>query len=157
MLESLQFLIGPKGADGARAIVDASSGARLGFAIWREGGGPWWWPTAPVLAVHEDEDAPLVFTVQRRWNWPPRREVRDAEGNRIGELIGDWIRDEYARRVATRVCAGGQTLLINRERKVLARYRVDSKGLHFAFATEETEGDPFQKMLLLAAGLIDGT
>src|SRR4051794_24242174 len=95
MLEHRTLLLCPRGPDGARAILDAETGAPIGSV--RHEPGPWWWPGAAVLAVHEHEDAPLLFTVRRRWGLPPRREVYDADGHRVGDLIGPLVRNEYGR------------------------------------------------------------
>ncbi len=154
MLEHTCLVICPTAPDGSRAIADASGTALLGVAMWRRGCGRWWWPEGSILAVHEHDDTPLVFTVQRRWNWPPRREVRDADGNRVGELIGDWVRDEFGRHIAVRKRHVDQTLLIDRAGKALATYRPDSAGRNITFSPE-VAGDPFVKMLLLAAVLLD--
>jgi len=156
MLELSRLLIEPLGPDGVRGIVDGDSGGRVGFATWRPSRYSWWWPGSPTLSVHEQLDAPVVFTVHRRWNWPPRREVRDAEGNSVGELIGDWVRDQTSRRVATRVRREGHAAaFLDAEGTPLASYWVDGDGMHFDFAPE-VAGEPFLKMVLLAAALING-
>ena len=50
----------------ARAVLDALTGAPLGFAGWRRRAWPRWL-SRPVLAVHEADDAPLLFTVHGLW------------------------------------------------------------------------------------------
>src|SRR5690242_16884251 len=84
----------------ARAVLDALTGQPLGFAGWRRGG-PWpRWLARPVLAVHESDDAPLLFTVHGLWSLSARWEVRDADGNRLGALCGPLIKDRFGRPLA---------------------------------------------------------
>src|SRR5204862_4081292 len=80
MLEHPALLLPPPGPDGARPILDADSRKKVGFAAWRPLPGLRGWLSGSVLKVHEEEDAPLLFTVGRRWKGSARHEVRDAEG-----------------------------------------------------------------------------
>jgi len=156
MLEAPRLLIGPPAADGSRTIVDAATEQVLGTAEWQGSTGSWWWPRPRILAVHEHvhEDRPLLFTVRRRWNWPPRREVADAEGIPIGELIGDWLRDACSRRRAVRSRQDLETTLIDKDGEPLASYEWVPCGLQFEFVPHMAD-DPYLKMLLLAAALCD--
>src|SRR3954454_14029752 len=102
MLETRTLLLRARTPDGVRPIVDAGTGAPLGYAHQTAPGGPaWWrWLAGPVLEVREQDDEPLLFTVRRAWALLPRREVRDAEGHWVGTLLGPYLEDRYGRRVA---------------------------------------------------------
>ncbi len=70
-----------------------------------EADGPWWRVFGrDVLAVHEHEDEPLLFTVRRAWSLLPRREVRDADGQRVGSLLGRLVQDRYGQTLAAVQC-----------------------------------------------------
>ena len=138
-------------------VIHACSGAVLGVAGWRKPQSWTWlsWLLPPVLAVHENDDAPLLFTVHRRWRWLSSWEVRDADGRVVGTVCGPLLRDRLGRRLA----------LCEREESDNSVRVRDDTGCHlmslttlpherrltFALAVEK---DPFLKMLLLAAALL---
>jgi hypothetical protein len=107
------------------------------------------------LAVHEEEDEPLVFTVHRAWGLWPRREVRDAEGRPVGSLCGGRITDMDGRPVAELAVSGddGERVWCGRGGRELARLTPGPDGLRLSFSPDV--GDPFVRMLLLAAVLAD--
>ena len=68
MLEGQGLVLRPwaPAAEGAtRAILDAATGAPLGFARWRRTASGW--PRRPLLEVFETEDAALLCTAHARW------------------------------------------------------------------------------------------
>jgi hypothetical protein len=139
----------------ARCVLDALSGEALGFAGWRRGG-PWpRWLARPVLAVHEMDDAPLVFTVHGLWGLSGRWEVRDADGNVLGTLCGALIRDRFGRNLALwERPPGGIGRARDGDGRDLMTVMATTEGTRVAFASD-AERNPFLKMLLLAAALVD--
>lgn len=160
MLEQQRLLIktGEPSPDRKRLILDAGTHAPLGYAAWLPCTGPRWlrWLTPPALAVHEAEDEPLLFTVQRPWGLLRRWEVRDADEHRVG-TFRDWVvLDRYDRRLARIERAGPAALRFRGpEGNELASLARGAEGMELAFAAE-LEGEPFAKMLLLAPALVLG-
>ena len=142
------------GLEPARAVSDALTGAPLGFAGWRRRGGSWWrWLSRPVLAVHENDDAPLLFTVHGLWGLAARWEVRDAEGNVLGVLSGALVKDRFGRNLARWERADDVTRARDGDGRELLTATTTADGKRVAFAPE-ADGNPFLKMLLLAAVLV---
>jgi hypothetical protein len=158
MLEQRVLLVQPRTTAGTQPILDAESGRPLGFACWWPApAGPWWRRLAPaVVAVHEQEDEPLVFTVRRAWSLWPRREVRDADGHPVGSLRGGRIHDASGRPVAELTAAdgSGERAFRGRGGRELARLASRPESLRLAFNPDVK--DPFVRMLLLAAVLGEG-
>jgi hypothetical protein len=155
MLETNVLLLRPAVAGQPRVIADAATGKVVGVARVQPGSerGLFAALLGPVLAVHELEEEPLVFTVRRCFLWP-QREVRDAEGERIGYVSPRAVRDRnrllYAgmRREAGGVayqCVNGA---------MLATTRHTRGGVELSI-TDVIRADPFAKMLLLAAALLE--
>jgi hypothetical protein len=158
MLEQPALLLRPwpdaATADGAarRPILDPATGAVLGFARWQAPPGKrWWsWLVPAVLAVHEAEDEPLLFTVCRFWGLGPSWVVRDADDRLVATVRRRRIEDRF-----------GQTLLLvesgpdgacrflgqsGREAGTLTH---SAEGIHVTFAA----ANPFTRMALLATAL----
>ncbi|HTU89653.1 MAG TPA: hypothetical protein VMF69_06110 [Gemmataceae bacterium] len=133
-----------------RDIVDGDSGAVLGYARWEPEPAPWWRRLfgQGVLAVHEQEDEPLLLTIQRAWSLLPRRQVCDAEGQPVGALLGRLIHDRYGRLLA----ALENGVFRAPDRRALAELSATAEGLRLTFS-DDVAGEPFVKMLLLAAAL----
>jgi hypothetical protein len=145
----------PEGVRPARAVLDARTGAALGVAGWRAEGRRWLrWLGRPVLAVHESDDAPLVFTARRLWGLGPRWEVCDADGHVVGRLYGPLLKDRFGRTLAAAERGPAGALRVRdahgRELMVTAP---GPGGVRVSFGPE-AEGNPFFKMLLLAAALV---
>jgi hypothetical protein len=111
----------------------------------------WWWPIRrPVLAVHEDQDEPLLCTVSPTWGFGPWFRVHDANDSPVGLVLEGRIWDPLGQRLATLekdrfLSPEGQTLAEVSHRDGQAR-------LHFS---ERVRCEPFVKMLLLAAVLVE--
>jgi hypothetical protein len=165
MLEEPTLLLRPwtgsarASAGGRRDIAHPVTGAALGFARWRPSGRPPWrrWFDAPVLAVHEAEDEPLLCTVQRFWWFGPFWEVCEADGHRVATVTRDQITDRYGRPLALRRRGRHGTVAWARPgggELALLTNGADGIRLHFA---EDLAGRPFAKMALLAAALVRET
>ena len=155
MLERRELLLRPDTGAG-RSIVAADTGAAAGSARWRPPDGPPWrrWLGRSVLEVREDEDEPLLFTVRRCWSLLPRYEVRDADGFRLGFLVGPWVLDVWGGRQALRQADGpGGACFVSPRGDRLAEVRDEPGGRRFRFG-DRVEGEPFVKMTLLAAELL---
>lgn len=133
-----------------QAIVDGDSGVALGFAHWTPTAPRPWWRLLGrgLLEVHEQEDEPLLFTVRRTWSLLPRREVRDAEEQTVGVLLGHLIHDRFGRLVA----ALENGVFRNPYQRDLAQLTATNEGMRLTFG-DDVVGEPFVKMLLLAAAL----
>jgi hypothetical protein len=159
MLEQQRLLIKPweTTTGRRRPILDALTGALLGFAVWQAERGPRWlrWLTHPVLAVHEAEDEPLLFTVHRPWGLLWRWEVRDADGHPVGTFRRRLIRNRWNDALAQIEPSphAGTLWFRNPDGRQLAALTRNEEGMALAFA-DELEGEPFVKMLLLASVLV---
>jgi hypothetical protein len=149
-LEQRALVLAPGDGSGRRPLLAAETGLACGSARWRAGG--WWW-ARPVLAVHEQEDEPLLFTVRRCWLPGTRHEVRDAEGRRVGYLRGEWVCDPLGRRLAVRRPGGppGAWVFRSPGGRPLAELAPGGAGARLSFAAEAV--NPFTRMLLLASAL----
>lgn len=150
MLEHRFLLVRRRTASSVQAIVDGESGAALGFARWEKEPSTWWRRAfgRRVLAVYEQEDEPLLFVIRRAWSLLPRRQVCDAEDHRVGALLGQLIHDRHGRLVA----ALENGVFRAPARRTLAELAPTSEGLRLTFR-DDIAGEPFVKMLLLAAAL----
>jgi len=152
MLESQVLLLRPP-AGGSRVIADAGRGSPVGFARWQPPEGGWWGRLfGPVLCVHEQEEAPLVFTVRRDPLWWAQRAVYDAEGFCVGYVTGRGVRDRNHLLYAQAQPGGGGVVYEGRTGEPLASAVPTAEGLELTF-TQRVERDPFAKKLLLAAAL----
>lgn len=123
-------LRGPDGEAGsARLLPDG----------WRS------WLLGPAQAIHEAGEQPLVFTLRRCWTLWPRWLVEDSEGERVGTVGGPWLLDRWDEPAAQR---GADGTFHSKAGALLARW--DGRRLEFA---ESSRGEPFLRMLLLAAVL----
>lgn len=150
MLEHRVLLMHARTNPAMQFIVDADSGAVLGYARWERERDRSWRRLLRrrVLAVHEQEDEPLLFTVERAWSLLPRRDVWDAEGQPVGCLAGRFVHDRHGQLIA----ALDDGVFLDPFRRVLAELAPSAEGLRLTFR-DEVAGEPFVKMLLLAAAL----
>ena len=144
LLEQPALIVSPANDSGRRTILDLDD-REVGFAVW--GKRSWW--RGYTLSIHEREDSPLVFTVARGWMWPLRHEVRDAEGELIGELAGRRVLDRWGDAVMRR--ENGKIADLNGV--VLASWTRTEAGLRLEFRPDN-RSDPFACMLVLAAILV---
>jgi hypothetical protein len=106
----------------------------------------------PHTAIHESDDEPLVCTIQRSWHFQISWEVRDAEGQPVGQFTSGVLRGSQNRRwrVHRRAegCAFGGD-----DGPALAEWiaRDSDRVLTFSLASRE---DPLARMLALAAAAI---
>jgi hypothetical protein len=144
------FLPRPEG--GRRALLSAA-GCPVGYASIRQEGGWWRW-LCPVLAIHEDEDQPLVFTVCRRLTLLTRRLVLDAEGEVVGTLAWPWLLDrDDMPLVAAQPGAASAGTFRTIAGDLLAAWDQEPGGALRLDFHARVRHDPFVKMLLLAAVL----
>ncbi len=167
----------------ARAVHDLATAAALGFAYRSPGTAGVWprWLARPRLEVYETEDASLVFSVCRAW-WSGAWDVSDAEGRAVGgfragafrlsaEAVRLWqlpagaagvkyrgtlVRDRFGRLLAWMDPAGPATgRLVAADGAALAHLSRSGQGTEVRFVPAQ-DGNPFLKMLLLAAVLAGG-
>jgi hypothetical protein len=139
-----------------RPILSPQTNVALGYARFDPRPAMGWWRLGPrVLAIHEQEDEPLVFTVHRAWWLWPARDVRDADDQLIGCVRGTRVENSHGRTLAILqgVSSSGERLFRTPGGDELARLQPVPQGLCLAFAPAVQ--DPFLKMLLLAAALSD--
>jgi hypothetical protein len=150
MLEQRTLLLRPRSTSGVQVILDGESGVPLGFARWQPAASPGWRRLLArrVLAVHEQEDESLLFTIRRTWGLLPRREVQDADDQFVGSLLGRLIHDRFGRPVA----ALRDGVFFTPSHRALAELAATPDGLRLWFGPA-IAGEPFIKMLLLAAAL----
>jgi hypothetical protein len=176
MLEQRQLLLGPwvlvppdeGSASGRRPVLDAATGAPLGHVCWQASHVPAWlaWLAQPVLAVYETEDASLVCTVRRLVGLGSSWKVADADDRAVGLFRHVGVRgpvNEPCRGVPAVQLADpsghrfarfdpGPGRFVSERGDELATLGRSEKGHVLTFA-RRSEGNPFVRMLLLAAVL----
>jgi hypothetical protein len=147
MLECQALLIGPADVMGRYPIVDTVTGAALGHARWRHR------LAHSVLEVREAEDEPLVFTMRRGCWLFGRRVVCDAEGQVVGVIGGSGIHCRWGARLAAQgPTRTGESRFRGSQGQDLAVIQPGRDVWRVTFSGE-LEGEPFVKMLVLAAAL----
>lgn len=165
-----------------RAVHDLATASALGFAYRSPGAAGVWprWLGRARIEVYETEDAALVFSVCRAW-WSGAWDVSDAEGRAVGgfragvfrlsaEAVRLWqlpaaaeakyrgtlVRDRFGRLLAWVDPAGAETgRLVAADGAALAHLNRTDQGTEVRFVPAQ-DGNPFLKMLLLAALLAGG-
>jgi len=154
LLERKALLLGWRDDSGRRVILDAETGAAVGFRQHRPRTG--WWARfgRRVVEVREQEDDSLLFTVRRCWSLFAWFEVSDADDGLVGWHGLSMVLDRAGRRLALREedAETGASWFSGSDGRVLARLAPQGDDLRLTFADELTE-EPFVKMLLLAAAL----
>ena len=155
MLEQDELLIHPRDERGRRLIVAGSSGEVVGHATRMPAAGWWGELLYPVvMAVHESGDEPLLFTLRRAWLLSAWYEIREAEEQRVGRVLGPVIQNG-----SLIPCAyhhqeqEGTARIENVQGDVLARLERHKLG-HYLVYEPTLRDDPFLKMLLLASALV---
>jgi hypothetical protein len=153
MLELAQLLLQFPDAKALQGVVDPSTGAPAGFVRPRPSGLWQRWFVGPVLDVYEHEDESLLCVI-RSGRFPRRRLVYDADGRWVGAVMGRRLEDRHSCVVALRETDGGARSDVFRdaEGRPLATLQSGRDGVRLSF-TEAIAGDPFAKMLVLAAAL----
>jgi hypothetical protein len=105
------------------------------------------------IAAYEGPDGSLLFTAVRGgWFWPVTA-VADADGNVVAIVYGPTVGSPARRFIARRGTAG---TYVGPDRAELVRWTIEGGGIVIQFA-ESARGEPFLKMGLLAAILIEDT
>jgi hypothetical protein len=157
MLEQSALLLQPwvpaAGGGRGRAILDAAARTPLGLARTPAGRRAGSWFARPVVEIYETEDESLLCTVGRGW-WPAGRWlVREADGHLVGSVRGPHVEDRRGRDVAVlRPGPDGGGPFLDTAGVELGRLEEGTDGLRLKFAVW-LEGDPFARMLLLAAAV----
>lgn len=136
-----------------RAIADAASGQRLGFACWQHtGSGPFAsWFGRRQIAVFETDDASLTLTLRRGFwrGW----EIFDAEERPLGHVQRGAVLGTSGECLASVHNGVDPGAFRNRAGEELARFsRRDLNGWLLTFLDPPQE-NPFGRMALLAAVL----
>jgi hypothetical protein len=162
MLEQPALLLRPCAAGDHPAprrvgIIDPITEVALGFASRRRARGRLAWLRAwgpPVIEVHESDDEPLLFTMRRGWGFGRRWRVEDAEGTSVGRVVGPFLLDRRERPLAHfRRSEAGTASYKDVHGREIAATAAGDEGVRLTFRPDG-EGNPFVKMLLLAATLI---
>jgi hypothetical protein len=160
MLEQQALLLGdwarPSDGTPVRRIVDPDTGVPLGIAR-RNAPMPAWlsWLLGPGLAVHETEDESLLFTIRRTWRLGDRWEVRDADEHPVGSVRPPFMYDQFGRCLAVmenRTPVAPIHFRTAQEHQLATLERRDTE-VRLEF-TPVLDGQPFVKMLVLAAALV---
>jgi hypothetical protein len=153
MLEQQLLVLRPHSAPPAQTMVEAATGAPLGFTRWRARAD---WLTrrllGPVLEVREHEDEPLLFTVRRCWSFAARYLVCDADDQPVGVLDQGQLLDRLGRLFTVRRREGERVVFRTTSGCPLAEAEAVEETVRLSFHAD-VENQPFAKMLLLAAVL----
>jgi hypothetical protein len=139
-----------------RDIIDPDTGDPLGFVCRRPPALPAWlsWLGRPALEIHEDEDASLLCIQYGPRFYVRGWEVYDAEEHLVGTLRGNAVRDRLDRTLAAVEYARNGTghRFTSPDGYELGTLTPAGAGVRLTFAPL-LGGDPFAKMVLLAAAL----
>jgi hypothetical protein len=153
MLEQQLLVLRPRQAPTPQTLVEAVSGAPLGFTRWRAPGN--WlshWFVGPVLEVREQEDEPLLFTVRRCWSFATRYLVCDADDTPVGVVYGAQLLDRLGRLFTVLQREGERLVFRTSSGCLVAEVESVEETRRLSFQAV-VEHQPFAKMLLLAAAL----
>jgi hypothetical protein len=114
------------------------------------------WLARPTLELYETEDQSLLCTVRRGWCPASRWHVSDADGRAVGTIRGAVLLNAFGRRlgVVEPLDAGTTQRLRAPDGRVVGTLRHRSDGTLLSFGAD-LEGDPFARMMLLAAALAE--
>jgi hypothetical protein len=138
-----------------RTILDPATGKPLGFARPRATSLPPWlrWLLRSALEIVESEDESLLCTLSCPWFVLRGWEVSDADEHPVGALRGHLILDRYDRQLASVARAeGGGHRFLSPDGYELGFLGPAAADMRLTFA-EHLAGDPFARMMLLAAAL----
>jgi len=160
MLEQPALLLRPMAPGDAPPrrvwVVDPVTDDVLGSARRHEGRSRlarlWWWGR-PAIEVRESDDEPLLFTIWPGWGWARRWRVEDAEGTRVGRVVGPFLLDRRDAPLGLLGREAGRTSYLDMQGDELAEVEVGDEGIRLTFLPDG-QVSPFVKMLLLAAALV---
>ncbi len=152
LLEQIVLLLAGPDAAGRRELF-VSTGELAGFARRQRDSGWLGW-LRQVVAVHEQFDEPLVFTIRRNLTLKPSHRVLDANDELVGTVALPWILDRWGfPDVELSVLPEGGGVFRSSKGEILAEWGIDGATVRLALH-EPARTDPFLKMLLLAATLL---
>jgi hypothetical protein len=141
-----------------RGILDAASDEVLGAASWRQRATPIWlrWLVRPSVEVYETEDQSLLCTVRRGWGPATSWHVSDADGRPVGTIRGAVVLNALGRRLGVFESLGAGTTRRFRapDGREMGTLQQRGDGTLVSFGAD-LEGDPFSRMILLAAALAE--
>lgn len=156
MLERARLILGPwETAPGPpeRPILDGHTERVLGV-VRRRSVRPAWlrWTARPVWHVLEAPDESLLMTLHGSWIWQRSCTVYDAEPRLIGALRGGRLfnHDDRFWAQSRSHSERGAGRFVSAQGLELASFHPHAQGTLLAFQPL-LEGDPFAKMLVLAA------
>ncbi len=149
MLEHHQLWLTSPRPDGSILIRSAPEGPLLGQADWLPGS----WFTPAMLEVREYDDAPLLLRIRRAWTLRRRYHLHDADDLHVGSVQSDALLSPYGGPVAWRLASGDGAVYHLIDGPLLATERRDRAGRRMNFGAGEETGNPFLRMLVLAAVL----
>jgi hypothetical protein len=165
MLEQPTLLIhawnpaaGPPGAL-VRHIL-TPGGEPVGFVRQTALRAPRWlrWFERQIQEVYETPDGSLVFTLRRGWAWPAAWHVVDAEDRHVGTLRGRAMLDGLGNflGVIESPDSQGRGRILTMQSRELGHFAREHDVTRLTFA-QALEGNPFARMLLLGAVLVQGS
>ncbi len=137
-------------------LSEPSTGEVLGTVSRRQTDGVRWhsWLARPQLALHENDDAPLLCTLNRLWGLTRMWEVRDADGHVVGQLHGRTVQDRFGTTLAVLGPRRGPVLIfLSPDGCPRLRVHRETEGIRIDFA-QDPWPNPFLKMLLLGAAVV---
>jgi hypothetical protein len=134
-------------AAGRRRLADAD-GTPVGVVDLAPG----WWGFVLTLWVREAFEEPVVFRVRRAWSLRRRWRVEDADGEAVGTVAGPRLLSRGGRVLFRRIQGGRAFELLGGD---AAAEWVPEDGGGQLTLLPVVRDEPFWKMLLLAAVLVD--
>jgi hypothetical protein len=155
MLEQTALLIEPWDGALPRRILDAATRASLGLVRTGRPTGFWArWLQLPSLEVCETDDLALLCRIRGHWGQPWRWSVQDADEHFVGCLDREAVTDRSGQTVAVRqpIAGGTSERFLSPAGVELGVREQGAEGVRLSYAVW-LEGEPFARMLLLAAAL----
>ena len=156
MLEHATLLLQPPDASSVRAVVEPAAETPLGFVRPRPLGLLERWLGGSLLEIREQQDESLLCTIRNSWIRPRSLFVYDADDHCVGAVRGRRLEDRTGRNLARRRTNAEfkGDAFTDPEGRPLATLRSEADGVVIAF-TEGITGNPFARMLVLAAALYE--
>jgi hypothetical protein len=107
------------------------------------------------MEVFETSDESLVFSLRRSRGWPAAWQLLDAEERVVGTLRGRALYDGFGYFLAVIEAPdhSGAGRFLSADGRILGRFQMQGEGTTVTFAPD-LEGNPFARMLLLGAVLV---